>query len=183
MRLGKALGSSRDSGGPRWVSECCVVLPGAAPGRLEPEPGRVERELARRARSCSRRRCRTPECHLRDTRQPLGSGRRAPPHQPAWLGTLKERARHSPRWARTLPRAQNRGCGAPTRVLRTPPGILPLGSCQSPLIRHSAAVMPTPPTLVPRFPASAFAAAAGRWRAGAGAVTGAVFNPVRATGI
>lgn len=42
--------------------------------------------------------------------------------------------------------------------------------------------MPTPPTLVPRFPASAFAAAAGRWRAGAGAVTGAVFNPVRAAG-
>lgn len=84
MRLGKALGSSRDPGGPRWVSGCCVVLPGAAPGRLEPEPGRAEREPGRRARSCSRRCCRAPECHLRDTRQPLGSGRRAPPHPASW---------------------------------------------------------------------------------------------------
>lgn len=44
----------------------------------EPEPGR-------RASSCNRRCCRAPECHLRDTRQPVGSGGEgaAPPSPPA----------------------------------------------------------------------------------------------------
>lgn len=123
----KRLGFSRALGCPRWASGCCVVLVGAPPGRLEREPERSgsrggERALAFAAAVAQR------SVTLETPASPQGPGAGRLSSQPARFRALKERARHSRRWARTLPRARGWGCGAPARPSPPP---LPLFRCSA----------------------------------------------------
>lgn len=159
-------------GGPRWVSGCCVVLAGVSPGRLQPErSGSPGGERAPAAAAAAAHRSVT----LETPASPRGPGGGSQPR--------KERARHSQRGAPTLPRARGRGCGAAARVPRPhSPYLLarqlPITSRLS-LRSYDAA----PPHRGPALSGLCIRRCGGQVEGGAGAVTGAGFNPVRAAGI
>lgn len=157
LRLGKAGWDlpAPPPGGSLLMSGCCFVSARAPPGRRDPEPDRSPSRSGERAPAAA-----AAAAHrsvtLETPASPRGPVRRTPPRRasPA-RGTGGASPAQPGAGTNPAPGARQ---SPPSRPLPCTP---PLGSCQSPP-RPSLSGCDVPP-LVPRFPASAFAAAAGRW--------------------
>lgn len=128
LRLGKAAGILPRPGvfsvGVGVLRRACWGAP-----RTAGSGARAEQEPGWRPRFCIRRRCYAAECHLRDTCQPAGSRRRAPPDPASSVpGTEGASPRTAGGGLEHCPRREAGGVGRPPEP---PPPPLPLFRCSA----------------------------------------------------